>query len=227
MNKRTYTGKAKTRHAKRMVIFIAAMIGFIVFSYAAGCFSSSRQSIIAAAAAADVKIKTPYGAGGGGQQACNVAAPLTIAAIADEISREPRVESRDEIENRKSKIENAQPLLSSAGSDSSRETAAPTHGAAVSIYKVTAYCPCAKCCGRFADGITASGHRIRKGDRFCAADKSIPFGTMIIIPGYNDGKPVPVLDRGGAITAGRLDVYFDEHDEARAWGIKNLSAVAD
>ena len=26
--------------------------------------------------------------------------------------------------------------------------------------RVTAYCPCSKCCGSFSDGITASGHKI-------------------------------------------------------------------
>ena len=86
-------------------------------------------------------------------------------------------------------------------------------------YKITAYCPCEKCCGRWADGITASGHEIQKGDKFCAADSSIPFGTTIDIPEY--GR-VPVLDRGGAIKGNRIDVYFDTHQEALNWGVMNL-----
>ncbi len=85
--------------------------------------------------------------------------------------------------------------------------------------RVTAYCPCEKCCGQFADGITASGHKIKPGDKFVAADKSIPFGTPIVIPGYGI---VPVLDRGGAITEGRLDVFFDSHQEAVNWGVRKL-----
>ena len=86
-------------------------------------------------------------------------------------------------------------------------------------FRVTAYCPCEKCCGRFADGITASGHVIKPGDRFVAASKDMKFGTMVTIPGY--GK-VSVEDRGGAITDGRLDVYFDTHQEALEWGVKIL-----
>jgi len=87
------------------------------------------------------------------------------------------------------------------------------------IYRVTAYCACSKCCGKWADGFTASGHKIQQGDKFCAADKSIPVGTMITIPGY--GR-VSVLDRGGVIRGNRLDVFFDTHQEALNWGVKFL-----
>lgn len=83
---------------------------------------------------------------------------------------------------------------------------------------VTAYCPCKKCCGIYADGYTASGHKIEKGDRFAAAPRQIPFGTMIIVPGYNEGRPVPVLDRGSAIRGNHIDVFFDTHEQALEWG---------
>ena len=89
-------------------------------------------------------------------------------------------------------------------------------------FRVTAYCQKSCCCGKYADGITASGHKIQPGDRFVAAPKNIPFHTLITIPGYNNGQPVPVLDRGGAITAGRLDLYFDTHQEALNWGVQNV-----
>lgn len=90
-------------------------------------------------------------------------------------------------------------------------------------YIVTAYCPCPKCCGKYGWGYrTASGHKIQKGDRLVAADRSVPFGTMLLIPGYNHNKPVPVLDRGGAIKGKRIDVYFDTHQEAKEWGVRKL-----
>ena len=87
------------------------------------------------------------------------------------------------------------------------------------VARVTAYCQNSCCCGNSADGITANGHVIRPGEKFCAAPKSIPFGTMIEIPGYGT---VPVWDRGGAIKEGRLDVFFPTHRAAREWGVKNL-----
>jgi len=89
----------------------------------------------------------------------------------------------------------------------------------VRTMKVTAFCPCEKCCGKFADGITASGHKIVQGDKFVAAPPEIPFGTMIEIPNYG---LVPVLDRGGVIKGDRLDVFFDTHEEALEWGVKYL-----
>ncbi|OHB74644.1 MAG: hypothetical protein A2Z25_10405 [Planctomycetes bacterium RBG_16_55_9] len=88
--------------------------------------------------------------------------------------------------------------------------------------RVTAYCPCAKCCGKYSDGITASGHKIADGDTFVAADKKYSFGTQMIVPGYNDSKPVDVLDRGGAIRGNRLDVFFNSHEQARQWGVRYL-----
>ena len=88
--------------------------------------------------------------------------------------------------------------------------------------RVTAYCPCAKCCGEYSDGITACGHKIQAGDTFAAADKRYPFGTEMIIAGYNNGEPIKVLDRGGAIRGNRLDVFFHTHKEALQWGVRHL-----
>ena len=87
---------------------------------------------------------------------------------------------------------------------------------------VSAYCPCSKCCGRFADGITASGHHIQPGDRLVAAPAAYPFGTRMIIPGYGEA---PVLDRGGAIKGNKLDVFFHSHAEALQWGRQQIEVI--
>lgn len=88
--------------------------------------------------------------------------------------------------------------------------------------RVTGYCACRKCCGRFADGITACGHKIRRGDAFAAADRKYSFGTEMIVAGYNNGKPIKVLDRGGAIRGNKLDLFFHSHKRARKWGVKYI-----
>ena len=98
------------------------------------------------------------------------------------------------------------------------------------VYKmrVTAYCPCSICCGRWADGITASGEPVTtNGGKLVAAPRHLPLGTMVSIPGYNGGKPVPVLDRGGAIRRNRLDVFFPTHQEALEWGVQYLDVTID
>ncbi len=91
--------------------------------------------------------------------------------------------------------------------------------------RVTAYCPCAKCCGKHSDGITACNHRIRPGDVFVAADKSYRFHTDMIIPGYNGNQPVEVLDRGRLIKGNRLDVFFPSHSVAKKWGTRYLDVL--
>jgi len=109
------------------------------------------------------------------------------------------------------------------------------YGTNTKICRVTAYCPCEKCCNQFADGITASGHKIQPGDAFVAACKAIPFGTMLTIPGYNNGQPVKVEDRGGAIGEGKLDVFFDDdpetgltgHQRALNWGVQYLEVTIE
>ena len=88
--------------------------------------------------------------------------------------------------------------------------------------RVTGYCPCSKCCGEFADGITANGHKIRPGDTFVAADKRYSFGTEMVIEGYSNSQTVKVLDRGGAIRGNKLDAFFHTHQEALEWGVRHI-----
>lgn len=92
---------------------------------------------------------------------------------------------------------------------------------------VTAYSPDARSCGRFADGITASGYSVwTNGMKLAAADTSIlPMGSLISVPGYDGGNIVPVLDRGGAIKGNRLDMLYPTHEEARRWGVQRLTVT--
>ncbi len=89
---------------------------------------------------------------------------------------------------------------------------------------VTAYSPDARSCGEFADGITASGYSVKTNGMSLVADDTtlLSFGTMLSIPGYDDGYIVPVLDRGGAIKGNHLDVLFPTHDQALQWGVQYL-----
>ena len=84
------------------------------------------------------------------------------------------------------------------------------------IFKITAYCPCSKCCGK-QTGITASGTRATAG-RTIAASSQFAFGTKLVI----NGNVYTVEDRGGAIKGNKIDIYMNTHAEALAWGVRYL-----
>lgn len=81
----------------------------------------------------------------------------------------------------------------------------------------TGYCACKQCCDK-EDGITASGKKAQANHTVAMPD-GFSFGTMIEI----DGMGIyTVEDRGGAIKGNRIDIYFDSHEEALEFGIKEI-----
>ena len=90
--------------------------------------------------------------------------------------------------------------------------------------EITAYCPKICCCGKFADGKTATGRSAWKAG--VAVDPSvIPLGAHIDIPGYNrgpnkNGSWIKADDVGGMIKGYKIDIRFRTHWEARQWGRK-------
>lgn len=93
--------------------------------------------------------------------------------------------------------------------------------------QVTAYSPDARSCGKSADNITASGYSVwTNGMKLAAADtRVLPFGSIVTVPGYNGGRPIPILDRGGAIKGLRLDVLYPTHELALQWGRQDLEVT--
>ena len=86
-------------------------------------------------------------------------------------------------------------------------------------WRITAYCACQKCCGKNAQGITASGKKVMEGMVAC---NWLPFGTKVKIEGM--GMFV-VEDRGAKSLFGsktnhikHLDVYKKSHWQARMFG---------
>lgn len=99
-------------------------------------------------------------------------------------------------------------------------TALPTGTASTSggtTYKVTAYCPCSKCCGK-ASGMTASGTKATAG-RTVAASSKFAFGTKLNIGGHI----YTVEDRGGAVNGNKIDIFVNTHAEALQWGVRYLT----
>ena len=83
-------------------------------------------------------------------------------------------------------------------------------------YKLTAYCACKKCCGK-TDGITASGVKAKEGVTVAADTRVLPFGTKLFINGHE----YIVQDKGGAIKGNKIDIYFDNHQEALEFGVQH------
>lgn len=79
-------------------------------------------------------------------------------------------------------------------------------------FKLTAYCNCSSCCGKWAGGATASGKMPTVGRT--VAMGGIPFGTKLLINGHT----YTVEDRGTPY--GHVDIYFGSHGEACNFGLQ-------
>ena len=108
-------------------------------------------------------------------------------------------------------------------------TETPTEPELVSIgeFRLTAYCSCSKCCGKWAKDrpvdsagnelvYGASGELLTAGYSIAVDPTVIPYGTVLLI----NGKEYEAMDCGGAIKDKRIDVYFNDHDEALEFGVQ-------
>lgn len=82
-------------------------------------------------------------------------------------------------------------------------------------YKLTAYCPCEKCCGTNT-GKTATGTMATQGRTIGVNPKDIPYGTVVEI----DGREYVAEDTGGAIGHNHIDIFFENHADALDFGVQ-------
>ena len=95
----------------------------------------------------------------------------------------------------------------------------------------TAYCPCAEvCCGKWGlnrpldeNGkpiVYTATMTVAEQGRTIAVDPSvIPLGAEVEI----DGHTYIAEDTGSAIKGNRIDIYFENHYEAAAFGVQTLT----
>lgn len=84
------------------------------------------------------------------------------------------------------------------------------------LWQITFYCACPKCCGKWADGITASGY---KADDGVVACNILPMWTIIHIEGF--GYRI-IMDRGSKrYFDGKkhIDIYVNDHEKAKQLGV--------
>ena len=78
---------------------------------------------------------------------------------------------------------------------------------------ITAYCPCEVCCGRWADGLTATG--LPAGPGVVAVDPEVvPLGSTVVI----DGQRYLAADTG--VMGNHVDICLADHAETAAFGVK-------
>ena len=94
-------------------------------------------------------------------------------------------------------------------------------------FKLTAYCPCMKCCGK-TDGITSTGTLAAEGRTIAVDPRVIPYGSTVTLY-YEDGTvhTYTAEDCGGAIKENRIDVFFSSHDAARAFGVQSAMVYVE
>lgn len=83
-------------------------------------------------------------------------------------------------------------------------------------FRLTAYCNCSKCCGKWAGGPTASGTMPKEGRTIAVDTKVIPLGTKVV---FNENT-YTAEDTGSAIKGKRIDVFYNSHSEAMNHGVK-------
>lgn len=96
-----------------------------------------------------------------------------------------------------------------------------TIGEPLGEFKLTAYCPCSRCCGKWANGITSTGTTAAEGRTIAVDPRVIPYGSTVTIY-FADGTShtYTAEDCGGAIKENRIDVFFDDHQAAREFGVQ-------
>lgn len=88
------------------------------------------------------------------------------------------------------------------------------------VFKVTAYCSCEKCCGKWAR-VRDSGYVYGAGMEELIPGKSIAIDASVASFGdklYFNGSEYTVSDRG--VSGNTIDLYTENHEKAVKWGVK-------
>lgn len=93
--------------------------------------------------------------------------------------------------------------------------------AATRTMRITAYCGCRKCNGKWYGQPTASGTDYVQGRTIAIYKPQIPFGTHVWINGHE----YVAEDTGRNINWDCIDIYFEDHQEALDFGRKYMTVT--
>ncbi|MDE7053205.1 MAG: 3D domain-containing protein [Oscillospiraceae bacterium] len=154
--------------------------------------------------------------------ACNMAMAAHIGQMEDQYREaiagyEVRIDHMENIRDMALRQLGALALQAEADAKARAEQAAAYETIGVYQYigecTVTAYCPCVECCGKWADGLTATGIPAEPG--IVAVDpERIPLGSTVVI----DGQKYLAADTG--VTGLHVDVCLADHASTVEHGVR-------
>ena len=84
-------------------------------------------------------------------------------------------------------------------------------------FRITAYCSCKICCGKWSEyNKTYSGTTPQAGRTIAVYENQIPIGSKVMI----DGHIYTAEDTGSAIHENCIDIYYDSHKDALRFGVQ-------
>lgn len=83
------------------------------------------------------------------------------------------------------------------------------------MFKLTAYCPCNACSGKWGT-LTATGIHAIQGVTVAVDPSIIPYNTVLLI----NGTEYTAQDCGGGVKGNHIDIYFEDHEEAKRFGVQ-------
>jgi 3D (Asp-Asp-Asp) domain-containing protein len=129
-----------------------------------------------------------------------------------EVEKEEVKEEKKDIKNEKTNEESKEVEKEKTTEEDKEESNLISLGE----FKLTAYCSCSKCCGKWAGSPTASGVMPRANHTIAVDTSVIPFGTKVMI----NGNTYVAEDTGSAIKGNKIDVFFDSHSSALNFGVQ-------
>lgn len=146
------------------------------------------------------------------------------------IPTEPQTETTEppaKTEVTKTKVEKKEPAKVEDKPSSKKHEVQNDGIRSLGKFKLTAYCSCKKCCGKYAANrpvdengneivYGSTGAQLQAGVSIAVDPRVIPYGTKVVINGHT----YVAQDTGGSIKGKKIDVYFDDHQEALDFGVK-------
>lgn len=86
----------------------------------------------------------------------------------------------------------------------------------ISEFKLTAYCSCSSCSGPWGTQ-TSTGATTTEGRTVAVDPTVIPYGTVLIIPGYGE---FVAEDCGSSVKGKHIDIYMSSHSDCLEFGIQ-------